>query len=131
MEKEENHINIPDSLRNTYLKNGSAFLRSINLTGAIGIIGRNTYNSVQYGTKMLQVFTKKACGTTYSYSSQGLRNILSYGGSPFMNGLRIIQNTTLFPIQVIVNINIYMHHNGINDSKSRMIQAAKLGEYCR
>lgn len=40
-----------------------------------------------------------------------------------MNALRIIQNTTLFPIQVIVNINIYMHHNGINDPKSREQQS--------
>lgn len=122
MKNKENQISIPDSLRNTYLKNGSAFLRSINLTGAVGIIGRNTYNSVQYGAKMLQSVAciyKNACVATYSYSSRGFRNILSYGGSPFMNGLKIIQNTTLFPMQIIVNINIYLHHNGIKDPKSR------------
>ena len=115
-----------DSLRNSYLKNGSAFLRSINFTGAIGTIGRNTHNSVQYGTKILQSvarISKNACAITHSYSIRGLRNVLFYGESPFMNTLRIIQNTTLFPINVIVNINIYMHHNGINDPKSREQQS--------
>ena len=147
---------MPNSLRNTYLKNGSALLRSINFTGAIGSIGTNTYNSVQYGAKMLQSVTcisKNACGITYSYSSQGLRNILSYGrivtcisknacditysyssrglrnilsygGSVFMNNpLKIIQNITLFPIHVVVNMNIHMHHNDINDLKSREQQS--------
>lgn len=115
-----------DSLRNSYLKNGSAFLRSINFTGAIGTIARNTHNSVQYGTKMLQSvarISKNACVITHSYSIRGLRNVLFYGESPFMNTLRIIQNTTLFPINVIVNINIYMHHNGINDAKSKEQQS--------